>query len=229
MREDAPVKVSVLELLAREPKRYSEIVRELDRPDKTIYVTLGTLTEQKLVTKNDEEGGRYELTEEGKQELERIKFVRIAGEEDDLRIIQNTRMAIALGRCYDILSELRYVSARTFGKAIAEDSRKIREEQLIIRNLLLKYNPSLDKDGLVKAEEEEVKIGLRELLSGGFWWGKRLVKYGLAERYTHLVNLTEELPAGPVKEQIVAALEIIRDVSGKMDEKLKSLAPIRAV
>lgn len=227
MREDIPVKVSVLELLAREPKRYSEIVRDLNRPDKTVYVTLNALTDQKLVAKNDEDGGRYELTDEGRQELERIKFVRIAGEEDDLRIIQNTRAAIALGRCYDILSELRYISARTLRKLTAEDRGKIREEELVIRNLLLKYNPSLSKVDLVKAEEEEVKVGLQELLSGGFWWGKRLVKFGLTERYTHLVNLTIELPAGPVKDQIVAALELIRDASGKMDERLKSLAPIR--
>jgi DNA-binding PadR family transcriptional regulator len=227
MREDTPVKVSLLELLAKESRRYSEIVRELDRPDKTVYVTLNAFTDQKLVAKNDKEG-KYELTEEGRQELERVKFVRVAGEEDDLRIIQNTRMAIALGRCYDILSELRFLTAREFRKISIEDRQKIRDKELVIRNLLLKYNPSVRKEDLIKDEEEEVKIGLQELLTGGFWWGKRLIKYGLTQRYLHLVNLAQELSDGPVKDEIRDALELIRQVGGKLDERLKAMTPIEA-
>ena len=226
MSQEVPVKVSVLDLLSKQPRRYSEIVRELGRPDKTVFVTLNALVDQKLVTKNGDESGRYELTDAGRQELERIKFVRVAAEEDDLRIIQNTRVAIALGRCYDLLSEFRYLSARTFGKQPIEDRQRIREKELGVRNQLLKYNPSLKEEELVKDEKEEVKIGLQELITGGFWWGKRLMKWGLAERYAHLLNLTRELPEGPVKKELLGALSLIREVGGKLDEKLKGLPSV---
>ena len=228
MSQEVPVKVSVLELLSREPKRYSEIVRELGRPDKTVFVTLNALADQKLVTKNGDESGRYELTDAGRQELERIKFVRVAAEEDDLRIIQNTRVAIALARCYDLLSEFRYLSARTFGKLAVEDRQKIREKELVVRNLLLKYNPSIKEEELVEDEKKEVKISLQELITGGFWWGKRLMKWGLAERYAHLLNLTRELSEGPVKKEILGALSLVREVGGKLDEKLKELPSVDA-
>ncbi len=77
-----PVKVSLLQLLEAEPKRYSDVVRELGRPDKTVYVTLVALVDSKLVAKNDE--GKYILTDAGERELERIRFVRMAEEEDDI-------------------------------------------------------------------------------------------------------------------------------------------------
>ena len=227
-QEEVPVKVSLLELLEKEPRRYSEIVRELRRPDKTVYVTLNALAEDELIAKDEAEGGKYELTERGRQELERIRFVRVAEQEDDLRIIQNTRVAIALGRCYDILSELRFLLARELRKISPEDRQRIREKELVIRNLLLKYNPSIKKEDLIKGEEEEAKIGLQELVTGGFWWGKRLVKYGLAQRYSHLLNLAQELSDGPVKDEIGDTLELIRRVGGKFDEKLKEMTPIEA-
>lgn len=227
-QEEVPVKVSLLELLEKEPRRYSEIVRELRRPDKTVYVTLNALADDELIAKDEAEGGKYELTERGRQELERIRFVRVAEQEDDLRIIQNTRVAIALGRCYDILSELRFLLARELRKMSPEDRQRIREKELVIRNLLLKYNPSIKKEDLIKGEEEEIKIGLQELITGGFWWGKRLVKYGLAQRYSHLLNLAQELSDGPVKDEIRDTLELIRQVGGKFDEKLKEMAPIGA-
>ena len=226
MSQEVPVKVSVLDLLSKQPRRYSEIVRELGRPDKTIFVTLNALVDQKLITKNGDESGRYELTDAGRQELEQIKFVRMAAEEDDLRIILNTRVTIALGRGYDLLSEFRYLSARTLGKLAVEDRQKIREKELVIRNLLLKYNPSVKEEELVKDEKAEVKIGLQELITGGFWWGKRLVKWGFAERYAHLLNLTRELPEGPVKKELLGALSLIREVGGKLDGNLKGLPSI---
>ena len=153
-QEEVPVKVSLLELLEKGPRRFSQIVRELRRPDKTDYVTLNALTEDELVAKAEAEGGRYELTERGRQELERIRFVRVAEQEDDLRIIQNTRVAIALGRCYDILSELRFLLARELRKISPEDRQKIREKELVVRNLLLKYNPSIKKEDLTKGDVE---------------------------------------------------------------------------
>lgn len=223
MNEEVPVKVSLLELLEGEPRRYSELVRELGRPDKTVYVTLNALTDQKFIAKNDE--GRYTLTDSGRQELERIRFVRVAGEEDDLDIIANTRLAIALGRCYDLLFDLRYLLSRTFRKSEDEDRRRVAEQLGVVRNLLLKYNPSLRREELVKGEKKEVEIGLRELLSGGVWWGKRFVKWGMKDRYMHLLNLVRELGDGPVKSEILASLELFREVAGKLDHNLKELVP----
>ncbi len=215
-----PVKVSLLQLLEVEPKRYSDVVRELGRPDKTIYVTLAALVDSKLVAKNDE--GKYILTDAGKRELERIRFVRIAEEEDDVEIISNTRTAIALGRCYDLLFDIRYLLSRT-PKAEGEDRRAVSERMNIVRNLLLKYNPSLKKDELLKEEKKGLDIGIADLVSGGIWWGKRFVKWGLKDRYIHLVNLTRELSEGPVKDEIIVSLALFRGVVGKLDNRMKEL------
>ncbi len=215
-----PVKVSLLQLLEVEPKRYSDVVRELGRPDKTIYVTLAALVDSKLVAKNDE--GKYILTDAGKRELERIRFVRIAEEEDDVEIISNTRTAIALGRCYDLLFDIRYLLSRT-PKAEGEDRRAVSERMNIVRNLLLKYNPSLKKDELLKEEKKGLDIGIADLVSGGIWWGKRFVKWGLKDRYIHLVKLTRELSEGPVKDEIIVSLALFRGVVGKLDNRMKEL------
>jgi len=122
---DVTVKVATMELLEKEPRRYSDLVRELGRPDKTVYVTLTALAESRLISKDEE--GRYGLTEAGRRELERIRFVRVAGEEDDLAIIANTRLAIALGRCYDLLFDIRYLVSRTLKGLDDEDRRRVRE------------------------------------------------------------------------------------------------------
>jgi DNA-binding PadR family transcriptional regulator len=217
-----PVKVSLLQLLEAEPKRYSDVVRELGRPDKTVYVTLTALVDSKFVAKNDE--GKYVLTDAGRRELERIRFVRMAEEEDDVEIISNTRTAIALGRCYDLLFDIRYLLSRT-PKAEGEERRAVSERMNIVRNLLLKYNPSLKKDELLKEEKKGLDIGIADLVSGGIWWGKRFVKWGLKDRYIHLVNLTRELPEGPVKDEILASLALFREVAGKLDNRLKELVP----
>jgi len=219
----APVKVSLLELLEEEPKRYSDIVKELGRPDKTVYVTLTLLVEGELVAKNEE--GRYVLTDKGRRELERIRFVRVAEEEDDLEIISNSRMAIALARCYDLLFDLRYLLLLKTGKTEAEDKRAVYEKMSIIRNLLLKYNPSLKKDELLEEEKKGLGVSLADLLSGGIWWGRRLVKWGLRDRYHHLVNLTRELPESPAKDEIVKSLALFREITPKLDSGLKELAP----
>lgn len=214
------MKVSLLQLLEAEPKRYSDVVKELGRPDKTVYVTLTALMDSKLIAKNDE--GRYVLTDAGRRELERIRFVRMAEEEDDLEIISNTRLAIALGRCYDLLFDLRYLLSRT-PKTEGEDKRAVNDKTNVIRNLLLKYNPSLKRDELLKEEKKGLDVGVADLLSGGVWWGKRFVKWGLKDRYLHLVNLTRELPEGPVKDEILSSLALFREVAGKLDNRLKDL------
>lgn len=226
MSQDVPVKVSVLELLTKEHKRYSDIVRALGRPDKTVYVTLTALSEMNLVAKDDE--GKYVLTDTGKRELERIKFVRVAEEEDDIEIIANTRLAIALGRCYDLLFDLNYLLSRTLRRSASEDGRRVKERLIVIRNLLLKYNPSLKREELESDEKKTLAISLTDLVSGGVWWGKRFVKWGLKERYLHLLNLAKELPEGPARDEIFASLSLFGVVTGKLDEKLKGLEPVGA-
>lgn len=81
------MKMSLLSLLERGPKRFSELVRELERPDKTVYVTLKKLVAMKLVSKN--EAGEYVVTEAGRRELERIELVSALGQEDDPEIISS--------------------------------------------------------------------------------------------------------------------------------------------
>jgi|GEM_PF-3316539 len=220
---DVTVKVATMELLEKEPRRYSDLVRELGRPDKTVYVTLTALAESRLISKDEE--GRYGLTEAGRRELERIRFVRVAGEEDDLAIIANTRLAIALGRCYDLLFDIRYLVSRTLKGLDDEDRRRVRERLAVIRNLLLKYNPSLKRDELERSESKGTEVHLTELLSGGFLWEKRFIKWGLKDRYLHLLNLTKELPDGPAKDEISGCLALFRDVAGKLDTSLGELGP----
>jgi DNA-binding PadR family transcriptional regulator len=218
---EATVKVSVLELLEKESKRYSDLVKDLRRPDKTIYVALTGLAESKFISKDGE--GRYILTDAGRRELERIRFVRVADEEDDLGIITNTRMAMALGRCYDLLFDLRYLLSRTFRGLDGEDRSRVKEKLVVTRNLLLKYNPSMKREELERSESKGTEIRLTELLSGGILWEKRFIKWGLKDRYIHLLNLAKELPEGPVKDEISGSLALFREVAGKLDASLRGL------
>ncbi len=220
---DVTVKISVLELLENEPRRYSDLVRDLGRPDKTIYVALTGLAESKFISKDEE--GKYGLTDGGRRELERIRFVRVAEEEDDLTIIANTRLAIALGRCYDLLFDLHYILLRKLRGLKVDDRSRVKEKLVVIRNLLLKYNPSLKREELEKSESKGAEIRLTELLSGGILWEKRFIKWGLKDRYLHLLNLTKELPEGPVKDEMLGSLALFREVATKLDSSLKDLVP----
>ncbi|MGH9918737.1 MAG: hypothetical protein ACRD6W_07715 [Nitrososphaerales archaeon] len=215
------VKIAVLELLEKEHKRYSDLVRDLGRPDKTIYVALTGLAESNFISKDEE--GKYGLTDAGRRELERIRFVRVAEEEDDVAIIANTRLAIALGRCYDLLFDLRHLLSRTLKGVDNGDRSRVREKQVVIRNLLLKYNPSLKREELEKSESKGTEIRLTELLSGGILWEKRFIKWGLKDRYLHLLNLAKELPEGAVKDELLNSLASFREVAVKLDISLKEL------
>jgi hypothetical protein len=145
--------------------------------------------------------------------------------EGDLELVGNTRFAIALGRCYDLFFDLNYILSRTFRKPVAEDARRVKERLILVRSLMLKYNPTLNREELEGEEKKTFAIPLEELLSGGVWWGKRFVKRGLKARYAHLLSLTKELPEGPVKDEVLASMSLFRNVASKLDEKLKSLAP----
>ena len=73
--------------------------------------------------------------------------------EDDLKLVDNTRLAIALGRCYDLLFDLNYILSRTFRKPVAEDARRVKERLVLVRSLLLKYNPALKLEELESEEK----------------------------------------------------------------------------
>ena len=149
--------------------------------------------------------------------------------DGDAEVVANTRLSIALGRCYDILFDINYILSRTFRKSAVEDRRRVKERTVVIKNLLLKHNPSLKREELESEEKKTFSISLGELLSGGVWWGKRFVRWGLKERYTHLLGLAEELPDGPVREEVMASLSLIRNVAPRLDEKLKDLEPVGVV
>ena len=80
-----PVKMSILAILERGPKRFSELVKELKRPDKTVYVTLKQLVGMRLVSKNEQ--GEYVATEPGRRALERMRLVRAVEREDDPEVL----------------------------------------------------------------------------------------------------------------------------------------------
>ncbi len=61
------VKSSILRLVDESPKRYSEILRELGRPEKTIYVSLKQLLAAGLIRKEPDLG--YVITEQGRRAL----------------------------------------------------------------------------------------------------------------------------------------------------------------
>jgi DNA-binding IclR family transcriptional regulator len=74
-----------MNLLEDGPKRYSELVRLLKRPDKTVYVTLRALASLNLATKDA--AGKYSLTHKGRQELIRMRLVRAVELEDNPEVV----------------------------------------------------------------------------------------------------------------------------------------------
>ena len=143
--------------------------------------------------------------------------------ENDIELVGNAYLAVALGRCYDLLFDLNYLLSRTFKRSLDEDARRVKERLVVIRSLLLKYNHVLKRSELEHEERKVFPISLMDLLSGGLWWGKRFVKWGLKERYAHLLRLTKELPEGPARDEIFASLSLFVEVAAKLDRQLKSL------
>jgi DNA-binding IclR family transcriptional regulator len=84
-RSKRPVKMSILAILGRGPKRFSELVKESKRPDKTVYVTLKELVAMRLVSRNEQ--GEYVVTERGRRELDRMRLVRAVEREGDPEIL----------------------------------------------------------------------------------------------------------------------------------------------
>ncbi|MDG7024972.1 MAG: hypothetical protein JRN45_10700 [Nitrososphaerota archaeon] len=145
--------------------------------------------------------------------------------ENDTELVGNTRLAVALGRCYDLLFDLNYLISRTFKSSLDEDARRVKERLVVVRSLLLKYNPALKRSELEHEERKTFPISLMDLLSGGFWWGKRFIKRGLKGRYAHLLSLAKELPEGQARDEIFTSLSLFAEVAAKLDQQLRSLEP----
>ena len=63
MSRRSTVRDSILQLLDGAPRRYSDFVRELGKPDKTMYVALKQLFAAGLIAK--ERDGSYLITHQG--------------------------------------------------------------------------------------------------------------------------------------------------------------------
>lgn len=55
---------------------------------------------------------------------------------------------------------------------MAEDAHRVKERLIVVRTLLLKYNPTLKREELESEEKKTFVISLKDLLSGGVWWGR---------------------------------------------------------
>lgn len=65
----------IVEALSSGPKRYSELVKLTERPDKTIFVSLGHLQTEELIRKRSD--GLYELTDSGARAAQEIKSEQV--------------------------------------------------------------------------------------------------------------------------------------------------------
>jgi hypothetical protein len=116
------------------------------------------------------------------------------------------------------------VVLRTFRKVNVEDRAELNDRLTLLRKLLVKHNPGLDEEELVKQEKKEIGLSATEIVTAGFLWEKPLMKRGMKERCTHLLKLSSRFPDGEAKEEILESLAIFREVAGKLgDEKLEGL------
>ena len=212
--------------LAQEPKRFKDLLDLEVFGNKGLSIALDRFTQLGYLEKS-ESAGRYSLTERGQALLEQTRvesIVEADEDEDDLRLIQNTYKAVAIARCYDLLSELKFVVLRTFKKVNIEDRAELNDRLTLMRKLLVKHNPGLKENELVKQEKKELGLSATEIVTAGFLWEKPLMKRGMKERYTHLLKLSSRFPDGEVKEEILESLAVFRTVAGKLgDDKLTGL------
>jgi DNA-binding MarR family transcriptional regulator len=212
--------------LAEEPKRFKDLLGLEVFGNKGLSIALDRFAQLGYL-KRGEDDGKYSLTERGQALLEQTKvesMVEADEDEDDLRLIQNTYRTIAIARCYDLLSELKFVVLRTFRKVNVEDRAELNDRLTLLRKLLVKHNPGIKEEELVKQEKKELGLSATEIVTAGFLWEKPLMKRGMKERYTHLLKLSSRFPDGEVKKEILESLAIFREVAGKLgDEKLEGL------
>ena len=149
--------------------------------NKGLSIALDRFTQLGYLEKGEGDG-KYSLTERGRALLEQTKvesMVEADDDEDDLRLIQNTYKAIVIARCYDLLSELKFVVLRTFRKVNVENRAELNDRLTLLRKLLVKHNPGLEEEELVKQEKKELGLSATEIVTAGFLWGKPLMKRGM--------------------------------------------------
>ena len=113
---------------------------------------------------------------------------------------------------------------RTFRKVNVENRAELNDRLTLLRKLLVKHNPGLEEEELVKQEKKELGLSATEIVTAGFLWGKPLMKRGMKERYNHLLKLSSRFPDGEVKKEILESLAVFREIAGKIgDEKLEGL------
>jgi DNA-binding PadR family transcriptional regulator len=78
MPHRSTVRDSILQLLDGAPRRFSDFLRELVRPDKTIYVALKQLIAADLIAKDGD--GKYLITEQGKAVLLELRLEETVGD-----------------------------------------------------------------------------------------------------------------------------------------------------
>ena len=212
--------------LAEEPKRFKDLLGLEVFGNKGLSIALDRFTQLGYLVKGEGDG-KYSLTERGKALLEQTRvesIVEADEDEEDLRLIQNTYKAIAIARCYDLLSELKFVVLRTFRKVNVEDRAELNDRLTLLRKMLVKHNPGLEEEELVKQEKKELGLSATEIVTAGFLWGKALMKLGMKLRYNHLLKLSTRFHDGELKKEILESLAIFREVAGKLgDEKLEGL------
>lgn len=212
--------------LAEEPKRFKDLLDLEVFGNKGLSIALDRFAHLGYLRKGDDDG-RYSLTEQGQALLEKTRvesIVEADEDEDDLRLIQNTYKTIAIARCYDLLSDLKFIVMRTFRKVNVEDRAELNDRLTLLRKLLARHNPQLKEEELVKQEKKELGFGVTEIVTAGFLWEKPLVKRGMKDRYTHLLKLSSRFPDGEVKKEIIESLAVFKSVAGKLgDESLMDL------
>lgn len=212
--------------LADEPKRFKDLLDLEVFGNKGLSIALDRFAQLGHL-KKDEDDGKYSLTERGRALLEQTRvesMVEADEDEDDLRLIQNTYRNIAVARCYDLLNELKYVVLRTLKKVTAEDRQELDDKLTLLRRLLLKYNPRLSEEELVKQEKKELGVRLTEVVTVGFLWEKPIARREMKLRYTHMMKLSSRLPEGEVKKEVLESLAVFRQVASKLgDERLRGL------
>ena len=213
--------------LAEKPKRFKDLLELGVFGNKGLSIALDRFAQLGYLRKGDDDG-RYSLTERGQAVLEQTRvenLVEADEDEDDLRLIQNTYRNIAVARCYELLCELEYTVMRTLRKVTQEDRQEVDDRLTLLRRLLLRYNPLLNEEELLKQEKKEFGVRLTEIVTAGFLWEKPLAKRSMKQKYTHLIKLLSRFPDGELKKEMIESLAVFREVAGKLgDEGLKGLS-----
>jgi hypothetical protein len=204
------VKDSILDLLASGPKRYSDIVRMLERPDKTIYQSLERLQKEGLVRKKTD--GLYELSKErSNQELARIEEARLPAATDIVKGALQSRKDIGIGVLRLAYVLLLFVAKAASGQKVLK-LKKVRIEaadQLqTVKKILDERAPNWIEDYL-KSGGKEMEDSINKMPEGlPYALFSATMAYSLE---TALRLLEKDLPKDKTNELLIKARRIAAD------------------